>query len=64
MRELVDQWTQREDTMEPNQEERDEDSGAQDLAMQMGWCPQQNQWIFEAEYIAYKSPKYYLVFVC
>jgi hypothetical protein len=41
LRELVNQWPQEEDTMDPTLPEEDMARGDKSLATQMGWCPMQ-----------------------
>ncbi len=45
LRELVSQWYQEEDTMDPTFPEDEMTTGDQNLATQMGWCPMQNAWV-------------------
>ena len=45
LRELVSQWPQEEDTMDPISPEEDMDREDKNLATQMGWCPMQNAWV-------------------
>ena len=45
LRELVTQWHQDEDTMDPTFPEEDVTAGDQNLVTQMGWCPMQNVWV-------------------
>ena len=45
LRELVNQWPQEEDTMDPTFPEEDMARGDKNLATQMGWCPMQNAWV-------------------
>jgi hypothetical protein len=45
LRELVSQWPQEEDTMDPISPEEDMAMGDKNLATQMGWCPMQNAWV-------------------
>jgi hypothetical protein len=42
LRELVCQWHQEEDTMDPTFPEQEKVTGEQNLTTQMGWCPMQN----------------------
>jgi hypothetical protein len=45
LRELVSQWHQEEDTMDPTFPEEEMTTGDQNLATQMGCCPMQNTWV-------------------
>ena len=45
LRELVRQWHQEEDTMNPTFPEAEMVTGEQKLETQMGWCPMQNAWV-------------------
>jgi hypothetical protein len=45
LRELVSQWHQEEDTIDPTFPEEEMTTGDQNLATQMGWCPMQNAWV-------------------
>jgi hypothetical protein len=45
LRELVSQWSQEEDTMDPTSHEKDTAREDKNLETQMGWCPMQNTWV-------------------
>jgi hypothetical protein len=45
LKELVSQWSQEEDTMDPTPPEEDMAMGVKNLTTQMGWCPMQNAWV-------------------
>ncbi len=45
LRDLVSQWSQEKDTMDPTSPGEDMPMGDKNLATQMGWCPIQNGWV-------------------
>jgi hypothetical protein len=45
LRELVSQWIQEEDTIDPTSPEGDMARGDKSLETQMGWCPMKNAWV-------------------